>query len=177
MSTRPYKGISPSIGDRCYIDEAAVIIGDVEIGADSSIWPWCVVRGDVNLIRIGARTNVQDLSCIHVTHDGPYTPEGGIPTLIGDEVTIGHKALIHACTIGDRCLIGMGAIVMDGAVLEDEVIVAAGSLVSPGKVLEARSLYRGSPARRVRDLTADEVEQLSYSAAHYVRLKDSYLSD
>jgi len=154
-----------------------VIIGDVEIGADSSIWPWCVVRGDVNLIRIGARTNVQDLSCIHVTHDGPYTPEGGIPTLIGDEVTIGHKALIHACTIGDRCLIGMGAIVMDGAVLEDEVIVAAGSLVSPGKVLEARSLYRGSPARRVRDLTADEVEQLSYSAAHYVRLKDSYLSD
>lgn len=175
MTVSPYKSTTPTLGSRTFIHETAQVIGDVVLGDDASIWPFCVVRGDVNHIRIGARTNIQDLTVVHVTHDGPYTPDGGIPTIIGDDVTVGHKALIHACTVGDRCLIGMGAILMDGVVVEDEVIVAAGSLVSPGKRLEARSLYRGSPARRVRDLTATEIEQLQYSAEHYVRLKDSYL--
>lgn len=177
MATTPYKDIHPTLGEGVYIHDSAQVIGAVEIGDHSSVWPLCVVRGDVNHIRIGARTNVQDLTCIHVTHDGPYTPDGGIPTLIGDDVTIGHKALIHACTIGDRVLIGMGAIIMDGAVIEDDVIVAAGSLVSPGKRLESGGLYRGSPVRRARDLTEQELEQLRYSSGHYVRLKDSHLAE
>jgi len=177
MSIRAFRGIHPRIGDRCYIDASADVIGNVMIGADSSVWPQCVVRGDVNRIRIGIRTNIQDATIIHVTHEGPYTPDGGIMTIIGDEVTVGHRALLHACEIHDRCLIGMGAIIMDGVVIEDEVMVAAGSVVPPGKRLASRKLYRGSPAVEVRDLTATEIEMLKYSAAHYVRLKDAYLGN
>ncbi len=164
----------PQLGEGVYVDPTAVVIGRVEIGTDSSLWPYVVARGDVNRIVIGERTNIQDLSMLHVAHDGPYTP-GGFELRIGDEVTVGHKATLHACSVGDRCLIGMGAIVMDGAVIEDDVIVAAGSVVSPGKRLGAGRLYRGSPARPVRDLKAKEFEMLRYSAAHYVRLKDRYL--
>jgi carbonic anhydrase/acetyltransferase-like protein (isoleucine patch superfamily) len=177
MSIRAFRGIHPRIGERCYIDASADVMGNVMIGTDSSVWPQCVVRGDVNRIRIGARTNIQDSTVIHVTHDGPYTPDGGIMTIVGDEVTVGHKALLHACEVNDRCLIGMGAILMDGVFVEEEVMVAAGSLVPPGKRLLSRKLYRGSPAVEVRDLTDKEIEMLEYSAAHYVRLKDAYLGN
>lgn len=151
------------------------MIGDVTLGEDASVWPLTVVRGDVNKISIGARSNVQDNCCLHVTHDGPYTP-GGVELIIGEEVTIGHAVTLHACTIGNRCLIGMGAIVLDRAVLEDECFVAAGAIVSPGKRLKGGWLYRGSPAQPVRELTEAERDNLRYSAAHYVRLKNKYLA-
>ncbi|NNF67869.1 MAG: gamma carbonic anhydrase family protein [Gammaproteobacteria bacterium] len=167
---------SPQLGQRVYVDESARLIGKVYCDDDVSVWPMVVARGDVNEIHIGARSNIQDGSVLHVTHDGPYTP-GGIPLLIGNDVTVGHGVILHACTVGDRCLIGMRATLMDGVTVADDVIVAAGSLVSPGKTLETRSLYRGSPARRVRALTDEEVEMLAYSAQHYVRLKDRYLAD
>ena len=175
MALRPFSGIDPSVGARVYIDETAVVIGRVTLDDDASLWPYTVVRGDVNSISVGARTNIQDLTMLHVTHDGPYSP-GGFRLVIGADVTVGHKCLLHACTIGDCCLIGMGAIVMDGAVVEDEVLLGAGSLVSPGKRLESGFLYRGSPAQKVRPLTTEEREMLRYSAAHYVRLKDRYLA-
>lgn len=176
MPVGDYKGSHPRLGERVFIDEMASVIGDVVLDEDVSVWPMAVVRGDVNWIRVGARSNIQDGTVIHVTHDGPYTPDGGIPTVIGEEVTVGHKCLIHACTVGDRCLVGMGAILMDGVEVGDEVIIGAGSLVTPGKKLESGWLYRGSPARPARELTAEEREQLAYSARHYVRLKDDYLS-
>lgn len=175
MNIRPFGGQAPALGARVWVDPSAVVVGRVEIGDDASVWPTSVVRGDVNWIRIGARTNVQDGSILHVTHDGPYSP-GGLPLVIGAEVTVGHKVMLHACTTGDRCLLGMSSTILDGAVLEDEVFLAAGSLVPPGKRLQARSLYKGSPARRVRPLTEDELAMLRYSAAHYVRLKDRYLA-
>ena len=175
MSLRSFAAWAPRLGERVWIDPAAVVIGRVDIGDDASLWPTTVARGDVNEIRIGARSNIQDGSILHVTHDGPWSP-GGIPLLIGDDVTVGHRVMLHACTVGNGCLLGMSSIILDGAVLEDEVFLAAGSLVPPGKRLETRSLYRGSPARRVRSLSAEELEMLRYSAAHYVRLKDRYLS-
>lgn len=175
MTMRGFEGKAPVLGARVYVDDAAVLVGDIIVGDDCSFWPHVAARGDVNIIRIGARTNIQDGTVLHVTHDGPYAP-GGFPLLIGDDVTVGHKALLHACTIGNRCLIGMGAIVMDGAVLADEVFVAAGAVVTPGKQLESGWLYRGNPARPARELSAGEREMLAYSAAHYVRLKDRYLA-
>lgn len=173
-NVRAFGDATPVLGARVWVDPAAVVIGRVEIGDDASLWPTVVARGDVNYIRIGARTNVQDGSVLHVTHDGPYSP-GGRPLLIGDDVTVGHRVMLHACTVGNLCLLGMSSTLLDGAVLEDEVFLGAGSLVPPGKHLEARSLYRGSPAKRVRALTDEELEMLRYSAAHYVRLKDRYL--
>lgn len=164
----------PVIGRGVYVDETALVIGRVTFAEDVSLWPYVVARGDVNAIVIGARSNIQDLSVLHVTHDGPYSP-GGLPLVIGEDVTVGHQCLLHACRIGDRCLIGMGSIVMDGAVLEAEVLVGAGSLVSPGKLLEAGNLYCGNPAKKARALTSQELEMLRYSAAHYVRLKNQYL--
>lgn len=175
MSIRSYTGIKPIIGQRVYIDESAVVIGKVTLADDASLWPFAVARGDVNTITIGARTNVQDASVLHVTHDGPYSP-GGMPLTIGADVTVGHKCLLHACTVGDRCLIGMGSIVMDGAVVGSDVLLGAGSLVSPGKRLESGYLYRGSPAQKVRALTEEERGMLLYSAQHYVRMKDRYLA-
>lgn len=166
----------PDLGERVYVDPAAVVVGRVELGDDVSIWPMSVVRGDVNFIRIGACTNIQDACVLHVTHDGPYSP-GGLPLVVGREVTVGHRVTLHACTVGDRCLIGIGAIVLDGAVLEDDVFLAAGSLVSPGKRLLSGHLYRGAPARQVRALRGEEIEQLRYSAGHYVKIKDHYLAE
>lgn len=157
-----------------YVDPAAVVIGRVTIGEDSSIWPTAVLRGDVHEIRVGARTSIQDGSVLHVTHDSEYAP-GGRACIVGDDVTVGHRAVLHACTVGNACLIGMGAVVLDDAVIEDFVIVGAGSLVPPGKRLESRGLYVGSPAKRVRDLKQQEIEFLAYSARHYVKLKDEYL--
>ena len=156
MNLRTYKGISPRIAATTYVDSAAVVIGDVEIGEDSSIWPCTVVRGDVHRIRIGARSNVQDGAILHVAHEGPYSP--GYPLLIGDDVTIGHAAIVHACIVGDACLIG------------------AGAMVSPGKQVGEGELWIGSPARFARKLSDDEIERLYYSARQYVQLKNDYLA-
>ena len=175
MNVRPFGNDLPALGARVWVDPSAVVIGRVEIGDDASLWPMTVARGDVNFIRIGARTNVQDGSVLHVTHDGPYSP-GGMPLVIGADVTIGHRVMLHACTIGDRCLLGMSSTILDGAILEDEVFLGAGSLVPPGKRLAARSLYKGSPAQRVRALSEEELAMLGYLAEHYVRLKDRYLA-
>jgi carbonic anhydrase/acetyltransferase-like protein (isoleucine patch superfamily) len=175
MSVRPFEGEHPKPGKGVYIDEDATVIGRVSIGENSSIWPACVLRGDINTISIGARTNIQDGSVLHVTHDSDYVP-GGYALSIGDEVTVGHKAMLHACNIGNRCLIGMSAIVLDGAVIEDNVVVGAGSLVAPRKRLESGYLYLGQPARRVRKLSQKELDYFVYSAEHYVRLKDRYLN-
>lgn len=171
---RPFNDAQPTLGRRVWIDPDATVIGRVELGDDVSVWPRVVLRGDVNRITIGARTNLQDGTICHVTHDGPYTP-GGIPLIIGAEVTVGHGVILHACTVGERCLIGMGSIIMDGAMIGDDVMLAAGSLVSPGKQLESGTLYRGRPARPVRALSGEELEAVRYSAGHYVRLKDAYL--
>ncbi|HEX5756250.1 MAG TPA: gamma carbonic anhydrase family protein [Arenimonas sp.] len=177
MNIRPFKGQLPQLGERVYIDPAATVIGDVVIGDDSSIWPGTVLRGDVNFIRIGARTNIQDGSIVHVTHDGPYTPPGGLATIIGNDVTIGHGAIIHACRIEDACLIGMGATVLDGAVIRQHGFVGAGAVVPPGKTVDSGELWLGNPAKPVRKLSDKEIEQLYYSAQHYLRLKDAYLSE
>jgi carbonic anhydrase/acetyltransferase-like protein (isoleucine patch superfamily) len=156
------------------IDPTAVVMGDVHLGDDSSVWPHAAMRGDVQIIRIGARTNIQDGAVLHVTHAGPYNPSG-YPLSIGDDVTIGHRALLHGCTVGNRVLVGMGAIVMDAVTVENEVMIAAGALVTPGKRLRGGFLYAGSPAREIRPLTEQEVKFLPYSAAGYVDLKDRYL--
>jgi len=173
MNIRPFDRQTPSIADSAYVDPTAVVIGDVMVGAESSIWPMAVARGDVNYIRIGARSNIQDGAVLHVTHDHADVP-GGHPCIVGDDVTVGHKAILHGCTIGDRCLIGMGAIVLDGAILEPEVLLGAGSLVPPGKVLEGGYLWLGSPVKRVRPLTEKERAKFRYSAEHYIRLKNRY---
>lgn len=173
---RPFRGIHPVIGERTYVDIAASVIGDVEIGVDSSVWPMVAIRGDVNIIRIGDRTNIQDGSVLHVTHQGPLSPEGNA-LHIGSDVTIGHGAVVHACTIEDECLIGMGSVILDGAVIKKGAMIGAGSVVSPGKVLEGGYLYLGSPARQVRELSQKEKDFLAYSARHYVQLKDDYLNE
>ena len=176
MSIRPFQQHTPALGERAFVDRSAVVIGDVEIGADSSVWPLTVIRGDMHRIRIGARTSVQDGCVLHITHSGPFNPDG-FPLLIGDDVTIAHKVMLHGCTVGSRVLIGMGSIVMDGAVIEDDVIVGAGSLVPPGKRLDSGFLYVGSPVRPVRALTDKEKAFFTYSAGNYVKLKDQHLAE
>ncbi len=171
MTIRRFQDKTPIIDDSAYIDDTALVIGDVEIGANSSVWPMTVIRGDVHSIRIGERTNIQDASVCHVTHDGDFSP-GGFPLTVGNNVTVGHRVLLHACTVGDDCLIGMAATIMDGAVIEDNVIVGAGSLVPTGKRLESGYLYVGSPVKRVRELNDKELAFLKYSAEHYSKLKD-----
>lgn len=167
---------TPQISVSAFVHESAVVIGDVTIDDDSSIWPMAVIRGDVQHITIGKRSNIQDASVLHVTHDSKYTP-GGLPLHIGDGVTIGHRATLHACSIGDYCLIGMSATIMDGAILGDRLIIGAGSLVPTGKKLQGGYLYIGSPVRQVRSLKAEELESLEYSANHYVKIKNIYMKD
>ena len=174
MAIRPYKGISPTLAKGVYVDPQSVVIGDVHIGADSSIWPLCSLRGDVNLIRIGERTNIQDGSVLHGTHAHTAEPEGHA-TRVGSDVTVGHKVILHGCTVEDLCLIGMGAVVLDGAVIRSHVLLGAGSLVSEGKELEGGYLWLGRPAKRIRELTPEEIKWFAYSAKHYVRLKNDYL--
>ncbi|WP_058835850.1 gamma carbonic anhydrase family protein [Luteimonas abyssi] len=175
MHIRPYRDRRPVLGARVYVDPAATVIGDVALGDDVSVWPATVIRGDVNVVRIGARTSVQDGTVIHVSHDGPHAKLGGFATIIGEDVTVGHKAILHACTVGDAALIGMGAIVLDGARIGRHAMIGAGALVPPGKVVGDGELWVGNPARKVRMLTDAQIEGLRYSAAHYVRLKDEYL--
>lgn len=174
MSIREFNGILPRIGHSTYIDDSAVVIGDVTIGDNVSIWPTTVVRGDVESITIGDSSNIQDGSVLHVTHYGKFT-DRGYPLAIGKGVTVGHRAIVHACKIGNYCLIGMGAIIMDDAVIEDYVMLGAGALVPSGKILESGYLYVGSPAKLVRPLTDTEREFLIYSSRHYVELKNKYL--
>ena len=170
---RPFLDHVPQIAEDAYLDPAAHVIGDVTIGSHSSLWPGVVVRGDVNRIRIGARTNVQDNSVLHNSHDSEYLP-GGSPLLVGDRVTIGHGAILHGCEVGELCLVGMGSVILDGAVLEPRVMLGARSLVTGGRVLRSGHLYAGSPAREVRPLSARELEYLAYSADHYVRLAEAH---
>ncbi len=170
---RTFEGITPVIAASTFIDESAVVIGNVTIGEDSSVWPTVVIRGDVNSISIGNRTSIQDGSVLHVNHDDEHNP-GGDPLSIGDNVTVGHKVMLHGCTINDRCLIGMSSTILDKVVVESGTIIGAGSLVSPGKVLESGYLYVGVPARQVRKLTDEELAYLDFAAEYYVRLKSKH---
>ncbi|MCC2616886.1 gamma carbonic anhydrase family protein [Aestuariibacter halophilus] len=176
MAIRPYKDKHPQFGQRCYIDESAVIVGDIQTGDDVSIWPLVAARGDVNHMRIGERTNVQDGTVLHVTRKSAQHPKG-YPLIIGDDVTIGHKCMLHGCTLGSRILVGMGAIIMDGAVVEDDVFIGAGCLVPPGKTLKSGYLYVGSPAKQARPINEGERAFLKQSAENYVQLKEDYLAD
>lgn len=173
MSIRHYKNHLPEIAASAYVDEAATVIGQVKLADDVSIWPGVVIRGDVNHIHIGARSNIQDNSVVHVSRDSVYLP-GGAPTIIGEDVTVGHMAMLHGCSIGNRCLIGMSTTVLDRAVIEDDVFLAAGSLVPPGKTLEAGHVYRGNPAQKIRPLNQHDKQMMEYAAANYVRLSGDY---
>lgn len=176
MTIRKFETHIPQLAESAWADETAVIIGNVIIGADSSIWPGAVIRGDIHSIQIGERTSVQDNSVIHATHAGKYHPEG-FKTIIGSNVTVGHGVILHGCTVKDYCLVGMGALILDGAIIEEDVFVGAGSLVPPGKILESGYLWVGSPVKRARPLTTEELEFIRYSANHYVQLKNRYRND
>ncbi|WP_281645346.1 gamma carbonic anhydrase family protein [Parendozoicomonas sp. Alg238-R29] len=176
MTIRSYQGKTPSLGDKVFVDDTAVVLGNVSIGTDSSIWPCAVIRGDMHEIRIGERTSVQDGSVLHITHAGPYNTDGW-PLHIGDDVTIGHNATLHGCTIYDRVLIGLGAIVMDGAVVESEVLVAAGAMVPPKAHLQSGYVYKGNPAKKARPLTDKERDFFLYSSKNYVRLKNKHMEE
>ncbi len=176
MTIRSYKGITPTYDNSVYIDESSVLVGDITLGKDSSVWPLVAARGDVNYIRIGERTNIQDGSVLHLTRASQSNPDG-YPLIIGDDVTVGHKVMLHGCQLGSRILVGMGAIVMDNAIVEDDVIIGGGSLVPPNKRLESGYLYVGSPVKQARPLTEQERAFLNISADNYVQLKDEYLAE
>lgn len=175
-SLRAFNNHRPVIGERVLIDPSAVVLGNVTLGDDVSVWPTAVVRGDMHWIRVGDRTSIQDGSVLHITHAGPFNADGW-PLDIGSEVTIGHNATLHGCRIGNRVLIGMGSTVMDGACVADNVVIAAGALVTPGKHLASGFLYAGSPARQMRALGEGEMRFFSYSADNYVRLKDQHIDE
>lgn len=174
MTVRAFLNHYPQIGEGVFVDESAVVIGEVSVGAQSSVWPGAVLRGDVNFIRIGERSNIQDLTVLHVSHRTEAAPEGS-PVVIGNDVTVGHQATLHGCTIGNHVLIGMGSTVLDDAVIEDRVIVGAGSLVPPRKRLQSGYLYLGSPVKQVRPLSEEELAHLDDSARHYVELAQQYI--
>lgn len=171
---RSFEGKTPSIDPDAWIDPSAVIIGDVTLGPRVSVWPYCVLRGDVNRIEVGAETNIQDGCILHVSHASRFHP-GGAALTLGPRVTVGHQAVLHGCEIGEASLIGIGARVLDRAVLGPHTLLGAGSLVTPGRTLQGGYLWLGAPARRVRPLTDQEIEYLDYSAAHYVRLTARHL--
>jgi carbonic anhydrase/acetyltransferase-like protein (isoleucine patch superfamily) len=172
---KPYKNHIPSIGERVYIEDSARVIGDVVLGDDCSVWPMAVIRGDMHKIRIGYKTNIQDGCVLHITHASERTNPNGYPLIIGNQVTVGHGAILHGCTVHDLSLIGIQAVVLDGAVIEPYVMVGAKCLVPPGRVLESGFLYIGAPAVKKRPLTQAELEYFAYSAENYVQLKDNYL--
>ena len=171
-----FKGVSPTLGKNVYVDGSARIVGDVVLEDDASIWPLVAARGDVNKIRIGARSNIQDGSVLHVTRKSEKNPDG-FPLIIGDDVTVGHKCMLHGCQLGNRILVGMGAIVMDGVIVEDDVFIGAGTLVPPNKRLESGFLYVGNPMQKKRPLNDAEMAFLKQSAVNYVVLKDEYLEE
>lgn len=173
---RSYRGITPILGKAVYVDQSAVLVGDITLGDDTSIWPLVAARGDVNKITIGARSNIQDGTVLHVTRKSTGNPDGN-PLIIGDDVTVGHKCMLHGCTLGDRILVGMGAIIMDGAVVEDDVFIGAGSLVPPNKTLNSGYLYVGNPVKQARKLKESEASFLKQSAINYVELKAEYLTE
>ena len=171
---RPYLNSTPQLSNNCYIDEMSVVIGDVILAENVSVWPFAVIRGDVNHIRIGKNSNVQDHAMLHVSHKKVDKPNGS-PLIIGEDVTIGHHVTLHGCTIGNRVLIGINSIVLDDVIIPDDVMIGAGTLVPPGKVLESGYLYVGSPAKKVRPLTEKELAFLPYSAQNYVKVSGHYL--
>jgi carbonic anhydrase/acetyltransferase-like protein (isoleucine patch superfamily) len=173
MTIRAYRSVAPRLAAGAWVDSTALVIGDVELGADVSVWPFVLIRGDVNRIRIGARSNVQDATIIHVSRPTPGN-EAGWPTILGEDVVVGHRVSLHGCRIADRVLVGIGAIVLDGVEVESDVIIGAGTVVTPGKKLESGGLYVGSPARRSRDLTEAELARIPKMANDYVRLKKEY---
>ncbi|WP_241609564.1 gamma carbonic anhydrase family protein [Rosenbergiella australiborealis] len=175
-SLRAFNGHTPKIGQEVMIDPSAVIIGNVIIKDHSSIWPLVVIRGDVNTITIGMRTNIQDGSVLHVTHRSQKNPSG-YPLIIGNDVTIGHKVMLHGCSIGNRVIVGMGSIVLDGAEIEDDVLIGAGSLIPPRKRLSSGFLYLGNPVRQIRQLTAEEIHSLKQSSDNYRDWKQIYLDN
>ncbi|WP_312747066.1 gamma carbonic anhydrase family protein [Cedecea neteri] len=172
---RAFQKTFPQLAERVMVDPTSVVIGDVKLAKDVSIWPLVAIRGDVNTVTIGSRTNIQDGSVLHVTHKSAYKPEGN-PLTIGEDVTVGHKVMLHGCTIGNRVLVGMGSILLDGVIVEDDVMIGAGSLVPQNKRLESGFLYLGSPVKQIRRLTEAELAGLTYSANNYVRWKDVYLA-
>lgn len=174
MTIRTYQDITPNIESSAFVDDSSIVIGDVVIGKDSSVWPLTTIRGDVNAIRIGERTNIQDGSVLHVTHPHAAEPDGFALT-IGSNVTVGHKVILHGCRIDDDCLIGMGVVIMDGAIVRHQVLVGAGGLVPPGKELESGYLWLGSPVKRIRELTSEEKKWIEYSSGHYVDLKNKHM--
>lgn len=174
MNIRPYKDITPVIPASCYVDPSSVLTGDIVLAEHVSIWPLVAARGDVNYMRIGANTNIQDGTILHVTRRTNDNPDG-FPLIIGDDVTVGHHCMLHGCTLGNRILVGMGAIIMDGAIVEDDVFIGAGTLVPPNKRLKSGYLYVGQPCKQARALSRDEIAFLKTSADNYVLLKDEYL--
>ena len=174
-SLRSFKASSPAVGKEVFIDPSAVVIGNVILKDHSSIWPLVVIRGDVNQITIGARSNVQDGSVLHVTHRSEKNPHGH-PLTIGDDVTIGHKVMLHGCRIGNRVLVGMGSIILDAAEIEDDVLIGAGTLIPSNKKLVSGYLYMGNPVRQIRPLTGDEIAGLKKSAENYQNWKQDYLA-
>ena len=175
VALRPYKYSFPQTGERVMVDSSSVVVGDVRLDDDVSIWPLVAIRGDVNHVIIGKRSNIQDGSVLHVTHKSATNPQG-YPLLIGEDVTVGHKAMLHGCTIGDRVLVGMGSIVLDGAIVEEDDMNGAASLDPPRKSLVSRYLYIGSPVKQIRPLTEAEIAGLLYSSGNYVKWKDDYLN-
>jgi carbonic anhydrase/acetyltransferase-like protein (isoleucine patch superfamily) len=169
-----FQGHSPLLAAGVYVHNSATVIGHVNCGENVSVWPNAVIRGDINFIKIGAGSNIQDGAVLHVNHQSAYDPAGS-PLIIGENVTIGHSVILHGCTLHDECLIGMGSIVMDKVVVQKNVLVAAGSLVPEGKVLESGHLYMGSPVKKIRALNADELAFFMVSAQNYIQLKNSYL--
>jgi carbonic anhydrase/acetyltransferase-like protein (isoleucine patch superfamily) len=174
MPITKFSSYSPSIAQSAYIAPSAEIIGKVFIGEDSSIWPTAVLRADIQEIKVGERTNLQDGVICHVTRDSEEHP-GGYALILGDDITVGHRVVLHGCTIQNLCLIGIGAVIMDGVLIKSKVIIGAGSLVPPGKILES-GLWLGTPVKRIRDLTPTEHIFLSHSAKNYVELKNLYLA-
>jgi len=172
---RPFKGITPKIADSAYIDDSAVVIGDVTIGEQSSVWCTTVIRGDVNSIKIGSRTNIQDGSILHVTHKNPGRHPEGFPLIIGNDVTVAHNVTLHGCILEDETFVGMSSTIMDGVVVQSGCMIGAGTLVTPGKVCESGWLYLGSPAKKVRELTEDEKNMFKRLANNYVNYSREYM--